>query len=176
MYFISMLSMNFLHCVFLVKKNKNISFNKIQVCFLYLIVVKKASFFFLLFLQRFSKNLLKVIKSDVFFDFRFKIPSKIIFNLVLLEVVNFIKCIGLVKVFKFHSFCKRQTKYSLIRSPFVFKISQEQLLFDFYRGNFFINFSQNNFLVSEYIEFFIFNSLKKVCLLDIKIFKGLNIV
>jgi hypothetical protein len=138
--------------------------------------VKKAHFFFILVLQRFSLTLVKTIKSGVFFDFRFKIPSKIVFNLILIEMVNLVKCLGVVKGFKFNSFCKRQTKYSLLRSPFVFKKSQEQLLFDFYTGSFSINLSKNNFLISEYIAVFILNGLKKICLLDIIVLKNLKTI
>jgi hypothetical protein len=171
-----MLQISFLHCAFLLKKKKNISFNKIQLWFLYLILVKKANFFFLLVLQRFSRTLVKEIKLDAFFDFRFKIPSKIIFNLILIEMVNLVKCLGVIKGFKFYNFCKNQTRFSLLRSPFVFKKSQEQLVVDRYTGSFCINLAKNSFLISEYIEIFIVNGLKKICLLDTTVLRYLKTI
>lgn len=168
-----MLQIKFFHCVFLVNKNKNISFNKIQACFLYFILVNKAHFVCVLALHRFSRTLSKVIKSDLSFDFRFKIPSKSILNTLLLEVFNLANNISVVKEFKFYNFSKRQTKFSLVRSPFVFKKSQEQLLVALYSGRFSVNIYKNYFLISEYIESFFFNNLKKLCLLNILVVKCL---
>jgi hypothetical protein len=93
-----------------------------------------------------------------------------------MEMVNSFNCLASLKSFQFSSFCKRQTKYSLIRSPFVFKKSQEQLLFDLYTGSFLLSFAKNNVLFSEYTEFFIIKSLKKHYLLDIAVFKNLKTV
>lgn len=171
-----MLQIDFLHATFLVKKTKIVRFNKIQSWFLYSILVKKANFFFILVLQRFSSTLTKVVKSKVSFIFKFKIPSKIIFNLILMETVNSFNCLSSLKSFHFSSFCRRRTKYSLLRSPFVFKKSQEQLLFDLYTGSFLLSFAKNNVLFSEYSEFFIIKSLKKHYLLGITVFKYLKTV
>jgi len=169
-----MLGVKFFHCVFLVNKNKNISFNKIQVCFLYFILVKKAKFVFLLVLQRFSRTLIKAIKSELSFDFRFKIPSKAVLNVILLEILNVVKNISVVSSFKFYNFSKRQTRFSLVRSPFVFKKSQEQLQVDLYTSRFLVYIHKNCFLISAFIENFIFNNLKKLCLLDILVIKCLT--
>jgi hypothetical protein len=127
-------------------------------------------------LQRFSCTLTKIVKSDLGFILSLKIPSKIILNLIIIEIVNLIKCLSISKDFSLLSICKRQTNYSLLRSPFVSKKSQEQLVFDRYVGNFSIKFLENSFLVSEYIEYFTTQSLKKICLLDFTLFKSLKTI
>lgn len=93
-----------------------------------------------------------------------------------MEVVNLVNCLNVPKTINFSSFSKRQTIYSLLRSPFVYKKSQEQVLFDFYTGTFLVHILNSNAVIVEYIEFFLFKNLKKLSLLDVKIFKTLNVL
>ena len=146
------------------------------MCFLYLILVKKVNYYFLIVLQRFSQTIFKLVKSDAFFDFKFKIPSKVVFNLIIIEMINLVKSLDVIKDFKFNSFSKRQTKYSLLRSPFIYKKSQEQLCFDLYAGSFSVSLYKRNSLILEYSEIFFMNRLKKVNLLDITVLRNLKAI
>lgn len=171
-----MIRTSFIHSTYLAKKIKIISSSKTQVCLLYSTLVKKTNFFFILVLQRFSFTLSKVVKSNVSFIFKIKIFSKRVFHLILIEMTNLVKSLDVIQSVNFSSFSKRQTSYSLIRSPFVFKKSQEQLSLDRYTGSFRITLPKNSFLVSEYVEFFILQRLQSICLSDITMFKDLKAI
>ena len=89
-------------------------------------------------------------------------------------MLNTIKSLKIIKSFNFYGFYKKQTKYSVLRSPFVYKSSQEQLLFNNYIGNFETHFYTTNFVVSDFIEMSIFYSLESLLQLNMKVIKKIN--
>lgn len=168
-----LLQINFLHLLYFLKKIKLIGINKVQIDYIYSILAF-TNHFFLLISQRFLFSLTMKIKPKVSFIFKIKIPSKTIFNLILIELLNLIQCLKLIKVCNFYNFCKKQTKYTVLRSPFVFKNSREQFCFDRYIGNFITEFDINNFLIVDFIETCFLKVLKYFFLLDLKLIKKIN--
>lgn len=135
---------------------------------------KRVNFFFLLILEQFRFPITGLVKVKYSLIFNLKIPSKVIFNLILIEMLNTIKGLKIIKSFNFYGFYKKQTKYSVLRSPFVYKSSQEQLLFNNYIGNFETHFYTTNFVVSDFIEMSIFYSLESLLQLNMKVIKKIN--
>lgn len=158
---------NFLHLIFFFKNTKLIGFNQIQIGYFYSILVSYNSFF-LLITQRFNLPIPMRVKPKVSFLFKMKIPSKTIFNLILMEIINLVKCLKFIKVCNFDNFSKKSINYTILRSPFVFKNSREQLFFEKYVGTFLTEFYMTNFLLVDFVEACFFKHLKHFFLLDLK--------
>ena len=109
--------------------------------------------------QKFNFAVLSVVKPKASFVFKIKVPSKTIFNLILLESFNLVKCLKFTEVCSFSSFSKRQVIYTVLRAPFVYKNSREQLCFERYSGSFFAVFSITDFLIVDFIEYCFFKTL-----------------
>jgi hypothetical protein len=170
-----LLQINYLHLTFFLKKINLISFNNIQIDYVYSIMVKN-SHFFLLIAQRFIFSIQTKIKPKLAFIFKLKIASKTIFNLLLMEVLNLIQCLKLIKSCNFYNFCKKQTNYTVLRAPFVFKNSREQFCFDTYIGSFITEFYINTFLIVDFMEVSFFKFLKHFFLFDLKAIKKISII
>jgi len=169
-----LININFLHLIFFFKKIKLICVNKIQIGFLYSILVSY-NLFFLLITQRFNFTITMIIKPKVSFSFKIKIPSKTIFNLILMEIINLVKCLKFLKACNFSIFRKKSIKYTVLRSPFVFKNTREQFCFDNFKGTFLTQFYTVNFLIVDFVEACFFNNLKYFFLLDLKGIKKIHL-
>jgi hypothetical protein len=145
----------FIHSIFLAKKIKIISVNNIRPWMLYTSVVKKINTFFIVTLQQFSFTLTKVVKSRTCFIFKIKIASKIVFHSITIQLMSWLCSLKVGKHISLSTVCRRNQNFSLIRSPFVFKKSQEQLMFSNYTGNFTLSCKQLSYLVCEFIEFLV---------------------
>jgi hypothetical protein len=122
-------------------------------------------------LQRFSFTLKKLVKSRMSFIFKIKIPSKTVLHLIIMQVMNWLGSLNVNKSINFSSICNRSTNYSLLRSPFVFKKSQEQLSFNHYIGSFAFTIYNNSSLVCEYIRLFLLTRVQTLSLSVIKIYQ-----
>ena len=169
-----LVNVNFLHLIFFFKQIKLICLNKIQIGNIYSILGFH-NFFFILIAQRFNFAVMMVVKPKVSFIFKIKVPSKTIFNLILMETINLVKCLKFIKECNFYNFRTKSIKYTVLRSPFIFKNTRDQLFFDSYIGTFLTEFYTTNFLIVDFVEACFFNILKYFFLLDLKGIKKMNL-
>lgn len=157
----------FVHKNFFLKQFDKQNINKVQTAPIYSsLVINKT--YFIVAAQKINLSVQSAIKPKASFFFKIKVPSKTIFNLILLESFNLVKCLKFMGACSFSSFSKRQTNYTVLRAPFVFKNSREQLCLDRYVGSFYATFSVNNFLIVDFIEACFFKILISFFRFDIK--------
>lgn len=168
-----LLNIIFLHLLFCRKQFKLICVNIIQIAYFYSILFSY-NCFFLLVLQRFNYAISRRVKPNASFIFKLKIPSKTIFNLILLEIVTLIQCLKFIKDCSFYNFCKVEKNYMVLRAPFVFKNSREQFCVDHYIGQFLTVFFRTNFLIVDFIEMCVFKKLKRFIGLEVQGIKKLT--
>lgn len=102
----------------------------------YLVLKKKNSitlYVALYFLNLFLKK--KIINYYYNYKLKIVIPSKLIFDSILLMLFNYIKSKYFFKFKITHNFiAKTKKKYTILRSPFIYKKSQESFLIEYFLG------------------------------------------
>lgn len=135
------------HLNYYVKKNINLYYkllgNKILNSFVSL------HFYF------FFKKKIKVCYN---YYIRIKIPNLTIFNSILAIFFNLSKNIHGIKLY-FNVIKKLKKYYTVLRSPFVYKSSQEHYLLENFIGIIHISLKYTNFFFINYFEFFIKKTL-----------------
>lgn len=115
----------------------------------------------------FSKYLVfrKVIDTHISFfmyNFKFKCFSfyNIVINLILL--IEFFLFFGNINFFNMKYFIKKKKwNFTVLRSPFVYKKTREQYVFNIYRIYFSVYFIYYDFFLQEYYQFIIKKELNK---------------
>ena len=159
----------YLNLIFFLKKVKKTKQN-LQINSIYSIF--KNLIFFLLTIYKFKLSIPFKINKVQKHVFKIKTFNKNMFSLVILEIINSIKCLKFIKSYQLSNLKKKLIKHTLLRSPFVFKNSREQLCFEEYTGNVsIIQFQTKFMLTSNFIETIILNFLKHFLLTSIKIKK-----
>ena len=144
------------HLIYFIKKllnnNKILNYNLFYVCNKKNLINFFSGFNVLLFLKK------KKFINYYAYSIQIKISNKIIFNSILIIFLNLMRIIlcplFIYEKFKFNFFKTKQKKFSFIRSPFIYKRSQEQLAIIRNKGSIFICIEKYNFFFIQYIEFF----------------------
>jgi hypothetical protein len=105
-----------------------------------------------------------ILSKSYYYFIKIKIPSNVIFNSILIIFLNISKKIInpsiLNNKLKFNFVSKKKKFYSVIRSPFVYKISQEQFFFNHFIGIIIVQTNNSNNFFNRYLEFFLKNFFK----------------
>lgn len=105
-----------------------------------------------------------ILRKHYYYFIKIKIPSNIIFNSILIIFLNnakkMINPFMLKNKIKFNFVSKKKKFYSIIRSPFVYKISQEQFYFNNFIGLIVLQTNNSNIFFNKYLEFFLKNFFK----------------
>jgi hypothetical protein len=86
--------------------------------------------------------------------FKVNVLHSFFFNNILFKIFDFIKKFNLYFTFKYSSIKSIKNKYTILRSPFVYKKSKEQFFFKSFKGFFTFDFKKINIFFVEYLEIF----------------------
>ena len=104
------------------------------------------------------------LNKTYFYFIKTKIPSNVIFNSILIIFFNIIKKMTntflINRTVKFNFINNNKKFYSILRSPFVYKISQEQFFFNNFTGIIVLQINNNNNFFIKYLDFFFKKFLK----------------
>jgi hypothetical protein len=105
-----------------------------------------------------------ILNKRYYYFIKIKIPSNVIFNSILIIFLNTAKKMVnpflLKNKIKFNFVTKKISFFSIIRSPFVYKISQEQFFFNNFVGLIILQTDNSNIFFNRYLEFFLRNFFK----------------
>jgi hypothetical protein len=169
-----LLQISFIHFYFLKKKKINSSIIKNKIEFLYCLLLKKTLQFFLT--QEIKYAIYRRIDPKWSYNLQLNIPDKTLFNLVIFYCYNILNSLKIVKNLNFFNAGLRQTRYTVLRSPFVHKESREQYCFKYYKGKIKCNLFITNYLINDFIRTFFVEKLKRLSSFEIKQVKKIRLL
>jgi hypothetical protein len=149
-----LLSKKILHILSIVQNQQNIIRSLV---FFFYVEVKKV-LFIIIYLSIFNIFLKKKILPLYLYIFEIKLPNFILFNNIILKVYELLRSIDFSINFQLNFIKKKTKKITILRSPFVYKKTKEQFVFEKFKGYVFMYVGIKNIFIIEYLDFF-FKSL-----------------
>jgi ribosomal protein S10 len=144
-----LISKNFMHVLYFLKKQKKILFILFSYAF------KQKILFYLAYLLNIKFFLKNMYKPSFFFYFKISVLNKFFFNQVLFKIFDYIKGINVKIISNVSCVKKKKSVYTVLRSPFVHKKSKEQFVIEKFNGFFILCLkNQTNFFFIDFIEIF----------------------
>ena len=140
-----LLSKTLLHLIYFFKNQTDL---KIFLNFNLLYFVKTKVYINYIGLNFFQYFLKRLVKTSYCYCLKIKLSNLNVLNSILIFIFNILKNCNFKSSIKFSNLVRSKSYYSLLRSPFVYKSSQEQFICEYYTAIIFINIqNQNNFLI-----------------------------
>ena len=144
-----LVSKKLLHLLFLLKKIKKIK--KILSFYLFYTQIK-SSLLYIIGLYSLSRVVIKKIIPFYLYIFKIKLSNSLLLNTTIFEIFEFLKAVNL-NLYCQWSFIKSwKEKYTVLRSPFVYKKTKEQFCFENYISSFFFQLGIINVIFIEYLD------------------------
>ena len=99
------------------------------------------------------------VRVNTTFLLKVVVPNIKIFNSIILTTFNKLIKNDLALSLSFGRIISKKKIYTLLRSPFVYKKTREQLLTEFYRGYVYVNLKPESPVLMEYLTFFLKSGL-----------------